>query len=178
MLRNLGFAVTCAVLTCGLSQVNGQQPQTPGPEHKALAKMIGTWDCEIKSPDGQNVSKGESVYKAGPGGLWVIADFKGMMGPLEFQGHGIDGYDQGKKKYVSVWTDSMTSAPMFFEGDYDDDKKTLTLIGEGQGPDGQSAKFKSVTKFKDEDHHTFTLNVVGPGGVDIPMMSIDYTRRK
>ncbi len=178
MLRNLGFAAACAVLVLGISRANAQQPQTPGPEHKVLTDSIGTWDCSIKSPDGEEVSKGEAVYKAGPGGLWVVADFKGAFGPIEFQGHGLDGYDQNKKKYVSVWTDSMSSAPMVFEGDYDADTKTLTLIGEGLGQDGKPAKHKSVTKFKDANHHTFTLNMVGADGKDVPMMSIDYTRRK
>jgi hypothetical protein len=54
----------------------------------------------------------------------------------------------------------------------------MTMLGAGKGPDGKPAKFKTVTKIKDHDHQTFTMFLVGPNDQDIPMMSIDYTRRK
>jgi hypothetical protein len=168
-----GFAVASVSLP-SLAQV----PATPGPEMEVLEHSLGTWDCLIKGPDGAEMSKGEAVYKKGPGGLWLVSDFKGAIGPVAFEGHGVDGYDQDKRKYVSVWVDSMTSAPTIFEGDYDADTKTMTMFGAGKGPDGKPVKFKNVTKIKDADHQTFTMFMVGPGDTDIPMMTIDYKRRK
>jgi hypothetical protein len=178
MLRVVGAAVVCVVFASASTRAGAQQPALPGPEHEVLEYNLGTWDCSIKGPDGGETSKGEAVYKPGPGGLWIVSDFKGAMGPVEFQGHGLDGYDQAKKKYVSVWVDSMSSAPMVFEGDYDADTKTMTMTGEGKGPDGKPAKFKNVSKIKDADHQTFSMYLLGPGDSEIPMMTIDYTRRK
>ena len=79
---------------------------------------------------------------------------------------------------MSVWFDSMTSAPTIFEGDYDADTKTMTMVGEAAGPGGATMKFKNVTQIKDADHQTFTMSMVGPDGQAAPMMTIEYTRRK
>lgn len=177
MLRSLRFAAVCLAFIAIVRPLRAQQPQTPGPEMEVLEKSLGTWDCEIKIPGGET-TKGEAVYKKGPGGLWVVSSFKGAFGPTEFEGHGVDGYDQGKQKYVSVWVDSMSSAPTIFEGDYDADTKTMTMVGEAKGPGGDTVKFKNVTKIKDADHQTFTMSVVGSDGQAVPMMTIEYTRRK
>ena len=39
--------------------------------------------------------------------------------------------DPAKKKYINVWFDSMSTAPMIMEGTYDKDNKVLTTTGEG-----------------------------------------------
>jgi hypothetical protein len=90
----------------------------------------------------------------------------------------MDGYDPQKKKYVSVWVDSMSFRPVFFEGEMDDAKKTLTMTGEGPGPDGQVMKFKSVTTFRDADHMDFTMHIMTPDGTSAEIMTIEYVRKK
>jgi hypothetical protein len=64
------------------------------------------------------------------------------------------------------------------EGDYDKEKKTLTMTGLGPGMDGKPAKFKGVTHFPDNDHQTFTMYAVDADGKDNKMMTIDYVRKK
>ncbi|MCR4412159.1 MAG: DUF1579 domain-containing protein [Thermoguttaceae bacterium] len=148
----------------------------PGPEHKVLHESVGTWDALVKGPDGQE--KGVMTIASECGGLWIVSKFQMSMGGQTFEGRGLDGYDTAKKKYVSVWVDSMSTAPMLFEGDYDRASKSLILVGEGKGMDGKPAKFKSVTKIQDRDHHTFTIYLIGADGKEQPMMTIEYTRRK
>jgi hypothetical protein len=65
-----------------------------------------------------------------------------------------------------------------FEGEMDEATKTLTMLGEGPGPDGQTMKFKGVTKLRDADHMDFTMYIVGPDGGTTEMMSIEYVRKK
>ena len=101
---------------------------SPGPEHEALKKLEGTWNAKIKM--GEDESAGTMTYKMECGGLWLTSDFRGEFGGQKFQGRGVDGYDQEKKKYVSVWVDSMSTRPTLFEGTYDKEKKTLTMTGE------------------------------------------------
>jgi hypothetical protein len=120
---------------------------------------------------------GTITYQLECGGLWLVSDFQGEFGGMKFQGRGFDGYDPQKKKYVSVWVDSMTPRPTFFEGELDEPKKTLTMVGEGLGMDGQPAKFKSVTKLRDADHMDFTMYLVNSDG-ESEMMSIEYVRAK
>jgi hypothetical protein len=120
-------------------------------------------------------SKGVAKYKMACNGMWVVSDFKSEFGGMPFEGKGIDGYDQMKKKYVSIWVDSMTSTPMVSEGTYDADKKTMTFTGEMVGMDGKMAKTKTVSEMKDDNTVLFSMY---QGGADTPMMTITYTRQK
>ncbi len=106
MFRTATLAVVATLACAGLSRAQFSQP---GPEHERLKEQVGTWDV-VMSFGGQE-SKGSSTYKSVCGGMWMVSDFQGEFGGMAFQGHGIDGYDQQKKKYVGIWCDSMTSAP-------------------------------------------------------------------
>jgi hypothetical protein len=149
-------------------------PPKPGPEMDALKPMVGTWDCTVKMA-GMPDSKGAAVYKMACNGMWVVSDFKSEFGGMPFEGKGIDGYDQMKKKYVSIWVDSMSATPMISEGTYDADKKTMTFVGDMLGMDGKMAKTKSVSETKDDNTVVFSMY---QGGSDTPMMTITYNRRK
>jgi len=154
----------------------GQSPPTPGPEHEILKKVEGTWNVKVKM--GDNESAGTMTFKMECGGLWLMSDFHSEFGDQKFQGRGMDGYDPEKKKYVSVWVDSMSTRPMFLEGSYDKDKKTMTMTGEAPGPDGKLAKHKGVTHTPDDDHMTFTMYIVDSDGKENKVMTIEYTRKK
>ena len=167
-------ALSLFALSCSLSF--SQEPAQPGAEHAVLKNLEGNWDAVIKF--GSDQSKGTSTSKMGLGGLWLLTEFKGDAGGAPFEGRGIDGYDLDKKKYVSVWADSMTSSLMTFEGTYDSKTKTMTSMGQGKGPDGKPAKFKTITAIPDNDHQVFKMFLVGPDDKDIPMMTIEYTRKK
>jgi len=91
----------------------GQGAPTPGPEHEHLKKLEGTWNAKIKMGDTE--SPATATYKMVCGGMWLMSDFQGQFGDQKFSGQGLDGYDPEKKKYVSVWVDSMSSRPMLLE---------------------------------------------------------------
>ncbi len=169
------FAAVAAGFLSVTSLVAQDLP-TPTPEHQALKRLEGQWTAAIKSPGGE--STGSATYKMQCGGLWLVSDFRGDFGGMPFEGHGIDGYDPAKKKYTSVWVDSMSTAPMFLEGTMDKEKQTLTMRGEGPGPDGKPVKYRNETRYKDNDHQTFTMYMVGPDGQETQMLTIEYTRKK
>ncbi len=154
-----------------------QQPPSPGPEHAELKLLEGDWDFELKSPDGTS-AKGTSKFKMECGGMWLMSDFRCDFGGMPFQGRGMDGYDLSKKKHVSVWVDSMISAPMLFEGSYDAKREKLTMFADAPGPDGNPAKWRSVTMMKDKDHQTFEMYVAPIGGKEQQMMTVEYVRKK
>lgn len=174
MLR--GAIVGMVVCMFGAGMALGQGFPKPGPEHEDLKKLEGTWDC-VMDMGGQK-SKATSTYKSICGGMWMASDFEGDLGGVKFQGHGLDGYDLNKKKYVGVWVDSFTSAPMHFEGNVDPKSKVLAMTGESVGPDGSPQKFKNTTEWKDKDHFTFKMFMVEPSGEEQLAFSIEYTRRK
>ena len=155
------------------SQASAEEPPKPGPEHELLKKWVGIWDATMKI--GGMESKGLAVYKMELGGLWLTSTFEGEFGGMKFTGRGLDSYDPVKKKYVGVWVDSMSTAPMLLEGTHDKDKKTTTMTGEGPGMDGKPTKYKAVSEMKDDNTVIFSMYVAGDNE---PAFVITYKRRK
>lgn len=150
-------------------------PPKPGPEHDLLKKLEGTWEATVHA--GGQDSKGTMVYKPACGGLWMASKYEGDFNGQKFEGRGLDGYNSMKKKYVSVWVDSMSPAPLITEGTFDDASKTMTMTGEGPGMDGKPANFKMTTKWSDDDTIEMKMCIV-QDGKDQDMMTINYKRKK
>ncbi len=166
-----------ALAFCSLvSALRAQDFPKPGPEHEPLKKLVGTWDAVLEM-QGQK-SPGVMTFKLICGGMWLESDYQGELAGQKFSGRGLDCYDQAKKKYVSIWVDSIESTPLVSYGDLDPKTHTLTVVGEATEPNGKQQKYKSVSHLKDDQHMTFTLSVVAADGSDTPVLTIDYTRRK
>lgn len=150
-----------------------QQPPKAGPEHELLKQWEGTWDTVLKA--GGMEHKGTTTFKMKVGGLWLVSNMELDFGGQKFFGHGLDTYDAGKKKFVSVWCDSMSTMPMLMEGSYDAAKKTMTMTGNGPGMDGKMTTWRSVTEKKDDDNAHFRMYI---GGGQEPMFTVDYKRRR
>ena len=135
--------------------------------------MEGSWDAVMKF--GGMESKGTMTYKMEVGGLWLVSSFNGEFAGMKFQGKGLDTYDAGKKKFIGIWVDSMSTTPMTLEGTYDKEKKTFTMAGEGPGMDGKLTKYKSVTELLDESSMKFSMYM---GDGKEPAFTIAYTKKK
>lgn len=165
-------AVALAAVLAGPA-ARAQEPAKPGPEHEVLKTLVGTWDLTMTG--GGMESKGTATYKMDLGGLWLAGSVESDIGGMKFSGRGLDTYDTTKKKYVSVWADSMSTSPMVMEGTYDKDKKSMTMTGEGPGMDGKPTKWKSVSEMVDDDTMTIRMYV---GDGKEPMFTITYKRKK
>jgi hypothetical protein len=167
------FAVTsfAAMILTGFA--SAQEMPKPGPEHEILKKYVGTWELTMNA--GGMESKGTVSYKMDLGGMWLSSSMECEMFGQKFIGKGMDSYDATKKKYVSVWVDSMSSSPVITEGTYDKAKKTLTMTGQGPGMDGSNTKYKSVTETPDDNTIKFTMYM---GDGKEPAFTVSYKRKK
>lgn len=175
-LRTLSTAAMVVILS-GLFSFGQEAMLQPGKEHAKLKELEGKWTFVLTTPDGSE-SKGTSEYKVECGGFWLTSDFNTDFGGMKFQGKGLDSYDPIKKKYVSVWVDSLTTYPMTFEGDYDASGKVLTMNCDGRGPTGKPAKWRSVSTFISADEHKFEMYLTPEGGKEMQMMTVVYKRTK
>ena len=168
------FCAAALATVVAVPAARAQAPEfpKPGPEHEHLKKLEGTGEATMKGMGME--SKGTMTYKMEVGGLWLVSTFEGEFGGAKFHGKGLDSYDAGKKKYVSVWVDNMITTPMLMEGAYDKDKKALTMTGDGPSPMGP-VKFRSVTHFKGDDNVHFEM-FMGDGKE--PAFTITYKRKK
>ena len=169
-MRSIVVAGLVVVLT---GPAVAQDVPKPGPEHALLKKREGTWSTTMKA--GGMEFKGSVTYKMELGGLWLVGSLESDLGGQKFHGKSLETYDAKKKKYVSVWFDSMSTTPLTMEGTYDKGKKTRTMVGKGPGMDGKPTKWRSVSRMPDND--TIHLSMYLGDGKE-PMFTVTYKRKK
>ena len=160
--------------------------------HKILTDLNGTWNYTVKMwMDGDTSkkpqeSKGTAVRKSIMDGRFVEMDVTGKMqmpGPdgkpkeMTFKGHGMEGYDNVKKKFIGTWMDNMGTGILMSEGDYDPATKSLTYTGEYEAMPGMKTAIREVVKLTDKDHMSFEW-YENRGGQEMKTMEISYTRKK
>jgi hypothetical protein len=158
--------------------------------HKLLADLDGNWTYTIKfwmNPDPNakpEESKGTAVRKSIMNGRFSTLDVTGKMempGPdgkkkeMTFVGHGIDGYDNAKQKFVGSWIDNMGTGIMFAQGTYDPATKTFSYNSEYEAVPGMKTPIREVIKLTDNNHHTLEW-YENRGGQEVKTMEITYTR--
>lgn len=150
----------------------------PGKEHKNFKRLVGRWSCAVTSyypdPSKPQKTKGNAVFRLLLGGRYMQQNFRGMMDGKRFQGIGVSGFDNAKKKYVGTWIDNSSTSIMHSEGTYDPKTQTMTEVGTSSSPIGPM-KMKMVTKYESNDKFHFTMYMLAGQG-EQKIMEIDYSR--
>src|SRR5262249_32965694 len=88
--------IVAALIGEATAQEAGFPVPKPTKEHDRLQKELGTWDATVKSwqdpKAAPTVSKGTETNTMLPGGLWLLSEFKGEFGGMEFHGRGQTSY--------------------------------------------------------------------------------------
>src|SRR5262245_16061639 len=133
------------------------------PEVKVFEKDVGTWDAEIEvrsAPGAQPERSRGLMTQRIVAGRWLISDFKNL--DSGFEGHGIHGWDSLAHRYTGVWVDTMRSALVVMNGEWDAEKRVMTYRAEMQLPN-RLVRWREVTESKDADHQVFRSLMEVPG---------------
>jgi hypothetical protein len=152
---------------------------TPGAEHKMLQDEVGMWTTQSKfwmepGKPPQETS-GTAETKTILGGRFVEEHVTSMMMGKPFEGIGLTGYDNSKKKFIVTWMDSMGTMMIYAEGT--GDAKVRTFMGEETLPDGKKRPFKWVMKFDSPTKHSMEMWGPGMDGKDTKQMEVVYTKK-
>jgi len=152
----------------------------PAAEMQKLIKTFsGTWNTSETfeknemMPEG-GTGHGSSTFKAGPGGLSMIQDYKshGKMGT--FAGHGVTWWDADAQGYKSVWCDSMAAKCQVANGMGQWNGNDLVFNDE-QDMNGKKHQTKIVDTNITPRSFTMTADS-GPEGEMKHFMTINYTK--
>ncbi len=181
----------CAVAILGLAAwtLNAQEtkPAEPeSPQHKILGMAEGVWDADmtlfIPGADSKPMPTTSKAVETNRmiGGKWLISDFKGEIFGMPFEGHGQNGYDAKKGKYVGTWLDSVNTHITLMEGSYDESTKTLTFNADSEEPSsGKPMKMRFETQFKADGSRLFSEYMQVEGQKEFTkLMEVKYTKRK
>jgi hypothetical protein len=107
----------------------------PGPGHKKLEMLAGTWKGEETmypsqwDPNG-GTATGRTKGRLALDGFAVIVDYEQERdGKITFTGHGVYTFDPKQDLYVLHWFDCMGSPPEVFTGRFEGDVLTMSHGG-------------------------------------------------
>ena len=152
---------------------------TENQQHKLLQRYAGTWDVAQKIFRGETVTESTAVQECRIilGGLGVAYDYT-ATGKDTFVGYGMSTWNSTKKKFETYWVDNMSWGGVSQAwGTYNQKKKVLTEIMTSVRPDGTEEKFRSVTRFVNDDEQVSTF-YANRNGEDVKVMEFVYTRRR
>jgi len=161
-----------------------QKLAEPGEFHAHLRPMAGKWRISGKyrfMPGAEWVeskSTGESKWILG--GRFLDMKVKGDPMPgsdTPFEGFGVFGYDNQKKKYTSVWMDNMGTLIMAGEGTCDPSGKVITMMSHYTDPVmNTETSMRSVYRIINNDKYSLSMYGIGPDGKEFLMMELNYAR--
>lgn len=150
-----------------------------GENHGQLQKKVGAWTVETKAwmgPGPPQVSSGTAEYRSTMGGRFVIEEFAGTVAGKPFLGHGIEGYDNVKKRFVSVWIDSMSTAIRTGEGTAGAGGVTTMTMTSLDPATRRPATLRMVTRWEGDDRFVEEFFAMH-GDKEVKTMEIAFTRK-
>jgi hypothetical protein len=155
---------------------------TPGPQHKLLSKMEGSWITKNRywmDPDQPPMqSTGTSENKMIYDGRFLHQEYTDTMMGSPVKGMVISGYDNGIKKYVTASLGTIGTSIMLLEGEDSADGKTFIQSAKYNDPIQGPTDYRSVIKLIDDNTYTFELYASGKSGNEMKMMETTYIRKK
>ncbi len=153
----------------------------PAGHHEHLAAMVGTWDGEVQmwmAPGTEpmmetSTAEAEMIM----GGRYLSWIHTGNFGDMPYEGMAIEAYNNGDKRYESVWIDNFGTLILYFEGSCTDDGRSRDMATSFSDPmTGGSIGYRSEYRWVDDDHFTYTT-YMDKGDGELKNAVITYTRR-
>ncbi|WEX77024.1 DUF1579 domain-containing protein [Sinorhizobium numidicum] len=153
----------------------------PQEEHRWLEQLLGEWTVTSEDPAGTEQSNAPWVENVrSMQGLWVVCEGQGTMPDGKFgQTLMTLGFNPLRQRYVGTWVGSMMTHMWVYDGELEDEGRTLALNCEG--PDfedpGRSCRYQDRITLIDANHRTLTARVETEDGTWKDIMKADYRRR-
>jgi len=156
---------------------------TPGGPHEQLKYKAGRWTVKMEIWDNpgapSRASVGEAEMKLILGGRYLLDTTNCTFDGMPFEGMGITGYDNLKKKFVTVWIDNLGTGLSVGEGTCDESKKTYSF--NMMAPDAVSGTYKptrAVERVVSDDQWVFEMFETEADGKERLTMRSTYSRNK
>ncbi len=154
----------------------------PGEGHKLMEPMIGTWEETVVmwfAPEAPPVTMEASMTAEWIlGGRWLRSEHRGSMMGQPFHGIGLDGYDNYREEYVSIWMDNMSTASMVSRGIHDPatNSVTMTATADDFMAGRDDVPVRSVTHWTEPDTVVFEMYSVAEDGTEYQSMELTGRR--
>lgn len=154
---------------------------TPGWAHEMMAEHAGEWnttttmwmDPSAPPQKMEGTSKNEMIM----GGRYLKSTHFGNMMGMPFEGMSLEGFDNAKKEFTSVWIDNFGTGTSISTGKYDEETKSIIYTGNMYEPmQGKDVMIKEIVKTINKDHHIIEMYGF-VDGKEIKTMEIEFKRK-
>jgi Protein of unknown function (DUF1579) len=159
----------------------GPPADGPGPVHKKLVGLAGSWDVAvtyvIDGGERTGTARCESHWILG--GRFLQQEYNSNFMGKPFTVLQLLGYDNQKKKTIELMMDTLSTSVLHNEGSISEDGKVITNEGELLNHEtGKPLKLRTVTTIIDQYHYTLEWFQPGASGKDEKVVSMSHSRRK
>ena len=182
----ISFITACSTILAQDQNTTAQQQawmeyMTPGVGHSILADHAGEWkttttywlDPAAPPQKYEGTAKNEMIM----GGRYLKSYFTGDMMGMPFEGMSLEGYDNAKKEYTSIWIDNFGTGTSISTGKYNEETKSITYTGTVYDPlSRKDVMIKEIIKTIDKDHHLMEMYTV-VDGKEIKSMEVAFERK-
>jgi len=186
------LAVSCCVVATVAEETQADQQKqmeeymklmAPGAHHDFFKDFVGKWNVKTTAwmapGAAPTVTDGRSESELLLGGRFLMTKFSSTMMGQPFEGVQIDGYDNQKKTYMTLWLDNWGTGFYFLEGNRDTTTGALTMTADWPDPmTGASMKVRSVTTWTSPDEYVYEMYMIPAGGKEFKSMENVMTRKK
>ena len=152
----------------------------PGPMHERLARLAGEWTTASTltvagMPPEETVGSAKIMMVLD--GRFVHEDMQETMMGQPVRASHLWGYNNGSKKFESVWAYTMSTGLMTMTGETKDDGRTIQWTAQFDNESGIRETLTVTHTFVSENE--FSVELVGgkmPDGSDGPRMKTTYKR--
>jgi hypothetical protein len=203
-----GIVAACSIAASQLtfSQDSGNKPDTqqqemplwmsrglPGPGHRALDPLIGTWKVQMsihgtfgRNPDDPPIVSEDLICQREwvAGGRYLEDTTQGTAAGGAYWRRGWLGYSNMDRRYEWVTVDAVNTTMMSYAGALGSGSKMpITMSGvftdqgvAGEAAVGKSVPMRTVIKVESNDRHVFELYFTPPGKGEVLATRQVYTR--
>ncbi len=155
---------------------------TPGPQHTALAAMVGAWNVDVTFVGAPGAppdrSTGASDFTMLMDGRYLSNHFTGKANGQEFTGLGVTGYNNTTGKYEDVWMDSMGTGMAWSTGTFDAESDAIMYKGEYVDPITEVAvRTRGIMRKVNADEYVFQMYSTPAGGKEYESLTLRYARK-
>lgn len=155
---------------------------SPNENHERLAALAGEWTTKTSFWAGggaPQTSEGTATLTMVLGGRYLEERQIGALMGQPFEGLAYTGFDNLKKRYVTVWMDNFGTAILTMIGKADESGKVIRSEGTmDEVLTKKPQRLKDTFTIVDRDHLKYELWTVDAHGKAAKTMEIDYTRKK
>lgn len=150
--------------------------------HEMLKKLAGNWNTHgtfwMDPKEQPQTSDGKSVAAIVMNGRYLEQKFTGEFMGQPYEGRGIIGYDNMKKKFTSIWFDNMGTGIMTSQGTYDPTTQSITSEGTMSCPVTEETErwYKDVLTIVNDNNFRYETYMKDKDGKEYKSMEITYAR--